>query len=61
MFSLATLVYINEYKAKSNCNQDPTFRHSSLVSSSGSAFFKDFSVVGQNCQKAHFPCPLPPG
>jgi hypothetical protein len=35
MFSLATLVYINEYKAQSNCNQDPTFRHSSLVSSSG--------------------------
>jgi hypothetical protein len=24
-----------------------------------SAFFKDSSVVGQNCQRAHFPCPLP--
>jgi hypothetical protein len=35
MFSLATLVYINEYKALSNCNQDRMFRHSSLVSSSG--------------------------
>jgi hypothetical protein len=34
MFSLATLVYINAYKAQSNCNQDPTFRHSSLVVSS---------------------------
>jgi hypothetical protein len=22
-----------------------------------SAFFKDSSVVGQNCQRAHFPCP----
>jgi hypothetical protein len=28
IFSLANLVYINEYKAQSNCNQDPTFRHS---------------------------------
>jgi hypothetical protein len=35
MFSLATLVYVNEYKVQSNCNHDPTFRHSSLVSSSG--------------------------
>ena len=24
------------------------------------AFFKDSSVVGQNCQRAHFPCPHPP-
>ena len=32
---LATLVEINDYKAQSNCNQDPTFRHSSLVSSLG--------------------------
>jgi hypothetical protein len=31
MFPLATLVYINEYKTQSNCNQDPTFRHSSPV------------------------------
>jgi hypothetical protein len=22
-----------------------------------SAFLKDFSVVGQNCRKVHFPCP----
>jgi hypothetical protein len=22
-----------------------------------SAFLKDFSVVGKNCRKAHFPCP----
>jgi hypothetical protein len=33
--SLATLALINDYKAQSYCNQDPTFRHSSLVSSSG--------------------------
>jgi hypothetical protein len=26
---------LNYYKAQSNCNQDPTFRRSSLVSSSG--------------------------
>jgi hypothetical protein len=25
-----------------------------------SAFFKDSSVVGQNCQRAHFPRPPPP-
>ena len=24
-----------------------------------SAFFKDSSVVGQSCQRAHFPCPPP--
>ena len=29
MFSLATLVSINEYKAQSNYFHDPTFRHSS--------------------------------
>jgi hypothetical protein len=23
----------------------------------GSAFYKDSSVVGQNCHRAHFPCP----
>jgi hypothetical protein len=34
-FSLATLVFINEWKTQSNCIHDPTFRHSSLVSSSG--------------------------
>jgi hypothetical protein len=33
MFSLATLVLINECKAQLNCIHDPTFRHSSLVSS----------------------------
>jgi hypothetical protein len=36
MFSLATQVLINECiqcKAQSNCIHDPTFRHSSLVSS----------------------------
>ena len=26
---------LNDYKAQSNCNQDPAFRHSSLVSSLG--------------------------
>jgi hypothetical protein len=26
---------------------------------SNSAFFKDSSVVGQNCQRAHFSCPPP--
>ncbi len=30
---LATLVLQNECKAQSNCVHDPTFRHSSLVSS----------------------------
>ena len=35
MFTFAILVYINEYKAQSNCNQDPTFRHFILVPSSG--------------------------
>ena len=34
MFSLATLVLINECKAQSNYIHDPTFQHSSLVSSS---------------------------
>ena len=37
--------------------QDKTIMN--LVAKYCSAFFKDFSVVGQNCQKAHFPCPPP--
>ena len=35
VYSLATLFFINECKAPSNCIHNPTFRHSSLVSSSG--------------------------
>ena len=30
-----------------------------IVTVNFSAFFKDCSVVVQNCQRAHFPCPLP--
>ena len=50
VFSLATPVYIHEYKAQSNCNQDPTFRHSSLVSAShakdGVLYFVDMRLDG---------------
>jgi hypothetical protein len=35
IFSLATLVLINECKAQLNCIHDPTFRQPSVVSSSG--------------------------
>ena len=50
MFSLATPVYIHEYKAQSNCNQDQAFRHSSLVSAShakdGVLYFVDMRLDG---------------
>ena len=50
MFTLTTPVYIHEYKAQSNCNQDPTFRHSSLVSAShakdGVLYFVDMRLDG---------------
>jgi hypothetical protein len=38
--------------------QDKTIMN--LVAKYCSAFFKNSSVVEQNCQKAHFPCPPPP-
>ena len=50
MFSHATPVYIHGYKAQSNCNQDPTFPHSSLVSAShekdGVLYFVDMRLDG---------------
>ena len=50
MFSLATPVYIHEYTAQSNCDQDPTFPHSSLVSAShakdGVLYFVDMRLDG---------------
>ncbi len=41
---LVTLVCKNKYRAPSRCIHDPTFRHSSLVSSSGVMKTLDLSV-----------------
>jgi hypothetical protein len=38
----------------------PSLRLHQLFLTNFQCIFRDSSVVGQNCQRAHFPCPPPP-
>ena len=72
MFRSLSWLCLNECKARSNCIHDPTFRHSSLVSSSrGSAFkihqsninecffiFLHKEFVAQQSKKSDIPVPI---